>query len=133
MRRIITAQLQDTGPAANQIDDFADRILKYIPAEIVAAWVALTGLLTGLAVMALWIIFVIVAVLTFFYMKRQTDLPGKPPATTQNSIGVLSFIVWAFALHSGPFGSLTYPAAYGSIALILYTLAIGLVVPKEGS
>ncbi len=130
MRRIITTQLQ-AGGAATPPDGFLDRILKYIPTEIVAAWVALTGLATGLSATVLWILLAVVAALTFFYMKRQTDLPGKPPATMQNLIAVLSFVVWAFALRSGPFETLNYPDAYGSIALILYTLSIGLIVPKD--
>jgi hypothetical protein len=130
MRRIVSARLQATG-GGQKPDGFFDRIIKYIPADIVAGWVALDGLSAGLATGVLWGLFVIVAVFAYFWTLRQTEVPGQPPAVRQSLIAAASFAVWAFALHSGPFRAMTYPEAYGSIALIVYTLGIGLVVPKE--
>jgi hypothetical protein len=128
MRRIVSTRLHAAGGAARP-DGFFDRIIKYIPADIVAGWVALDGLSRGLEPTVLWGLLVIVAALAFFWTRKQTSVPGQPPATTQCLVAVLSFVVWAFALHSGPFATLTYPEAYGSIALIVYTLSIGLIVP----
>ena len=128
MRRIVSSQLQATGAAARP-DGFFDRIIKYIPSDIVAGWVALDGLSRGLNPGVLWALLGVVAVLAFFWTKKQTTVPGQPPAMTQCLVAVVSFLVWAFALHSGPFATLTYPEAYGAIALIVYTLGIGLVVP----
>jgi len=130
MRRIVSARLQATG-AAPQVDGFFDRIIKYIPADIVAGWVALDGLSKGLAAGVLWGLFAVVALLAFFWTRKQTHVAGQPPAIRQSIIAAASFVVWAFALHSGPFGPIAYPEAYGSIALIVYTLGIGLVVPPE--
>jgi hypothetical protein len=44
---------------------------------------------------------------------------GKPPATTQSNVATVSFLVWRFALHSGPFAPMMYDAR----------LRIGLIVP----
>jgi hypothetical protein len=128
MRRIVSSRLQAAGAPARP-DGFFDRIIKFIPADIVAGWVALDGLSRGLDARVLWALLAVIAVLAFFWTKKQTTVPGQPPATTQCLVAVLSFLIWAFALHSGPFATLTYPEAYGSIALIVYTLGIGLIVP----
>jgi len=129
MRRIVTAQLQATRGAAASPDGPFDRIIKYIPADIVAGWVALDGFSKGLNVGVLWGLLAVVAIFAFLWTKKQTDVPGQPPAVKQSVIAMISFVVWAFALQSGPFASLGYPEAYGSISIIVYTLGIGLVVP----
>jgi hypothetical protein len=132
MRRIITAtpKSRDIGGGGTAAPDgYFDRIIKYIPADIVAGWVALDGLSKTLAPAALWALFGVVAVLSYFWMLKQTHHEGQPPAIRQAVIATVSFAVWAFALQSGPFDTLAYDPQYGSIALILYTLGIGLVVP----
>lgn len=132
MRRIVTTSLQATGKGGGeQTDGFFDRVIKYIPADIVAGWVALDGLTAGLGSMALWAMFGIMTVFAFFWTMKQTAVPGKPGAIQQSAVAAVSFAVWVFALHSGPFGLMTYPESYGSIVLIIYTLGIGLVVPAE--
>jgi len=131
MRRIVSVVEKSRGgvPAATA-DGYFDRILKFIPTEIVAGWIALSGLTAELDVRALWVLFAVIAVLSYFWMIRQTRDEGKPPAVLQSMIAVVSFMVWAFAMKSGPFLRVDYPAEYGSIALIVYTLIIGLVIPK---
>jgi hypothetical protein len=45
-----------------------------------------------------------------------------------------AFIVWAIALGE-PFSTLlgkTEQALYGSLLLILYTMVVGLITPREG-
>jgi hypothetical protein len=130
MRRIVseTVKSRGMGPSASP-DGYFDRIIKYIPADIVAGWVALDGFSKTLPPVALWALFGIVAVLSYFWMLKQTRQEGQPPAIRQALIATASFAVWAFALQSGPFDTLTYDPQYGSIALILYTLGIGLVIP----
>ena len=43
-RRIITSQLEAKGESA-KLDGYFDKLLKYIPTEIVGAWIAITGLI----------------------------------------------------------------------------------------
>jgi len=128
MRRIVSSQLQAAGGPV-QIDGFFDRVIKYIPSDIVAAWVALDGLSKGLQDAILWVLLGVIAVFTFFWTQKQTFVAGKPPATKQSIVATVSFLVWAFALHSGPFAPMMYDARLGSIGLIVYTLGIGLIVP----
>ncbi len=45
-RRIIAEQLQ-AGGTGSDVDGYKDRLLKYIPADVVGAWIAVTRLLSG--------------------------------------------------------------------------------------
>jgi len=136
MRRVIGFQRQATAGAA-PVDTFFDRVIKYIPSDVVGAWIALTGLVAGAAGIprgrVLWVLFGVMTAITFAWTLKQTSLAGAPPARTQAAVSTGSFIVWVFAL-GGPFATLSwYVPVYGSIVLIVYTLFIGLVVPKESS
>jgi hypothetical protein len=130
-RRIITSQLHAAG-AAVPIDGYFDKLFKYIPADINAGWVAVTGLLAGLAQpnnTLLWITFIIFIGLTAGWTYRQTQKPGLPIATKQIIISTLAFIVWVFAL-GGPFASLGwYNTVFGAILLVIYTLFVPLINP----
>jgi branched-subunit amino acid transport protein len=126
MRRIITEVEQKRGGASETVDSYFDRIIKYIPADVIAAWVAVNPLLSSVSIAAKWVILAIVAMLTVVWMLRQTQ-----SSWSQSLLGSVSFLVWAFALRSGPFADLGHPEQWGSIALILYTLGIGAFVPKK--
>jgi hypothetical protein len=133
-RRIITAQFQTTGSQV-KIDTYFDRVVKYIPADIVGAWIAVTGLINSAVDIPrnviLWIAFVIGIVLTALWTLRRTNEPKKPPAVTQIIIATCAFIVWIFAL-GGPFVTLAfYRPVYGSLLLILYTFVTALIIPHE--
>ena len=135
-RRIITSQLQAKGKEA-ELDGYFDKLIKYIPTEIVGAWIAITGLIKGASNIPtntiLWILFVIFTGLTAVYIIQQTFEPKKPLAIKQTSISTIAFIVWVFALGE-PFNSLSfYNPVYGSILLILYNLTIPLINPVEES
>lgn len=137
-RRIVTKQLQGMGSGAKgaSVDGYFDRVIKYIPSDVVAAWTAVTGLVTADAQAPqstlLWILFGIFILLTAGWTWKQTTGGGKLSPTIQILLSTVSFMVWVFAL-GGPFASLEgfYRPLYGSLALIIYTLAIGLVIPKE--
>jgi hypothetical protein len=135
-RRIVTEEYQAAG-VAGQKDDYVDRILKYIPSDIVAGWLFLSGLILSVddkhrQRLLLWIVFVVLIPLTVAWTLKQTRVPNKPPAWTQTAIATGSFVVWVFAI-GGPFATLSwYDTVYGSIVLVLYTISIGLVTPAEG-
>ena len=131
MRRIVTSSLQSTDGGHGPADGFFDRILKYIPADIVAGWVALDGLIRTSGAAVLWGVFGVMAAFAFLWTMKQTSVPGKPKAMQQSVLAAVSFAVWVFALHSGPFAAMTYSESLGSAALIIYTLGVGLVVPSE--
>ena len=135
-RRIITSQLQAKGEEA-RLDGYFDKLIKYIPTEIVGGWIAMTGLIKGASNIPtntiLWILFVIFIGLTAVYIIQQTFQPKKPLAIKQTSISTIAFMVWVFALGE-PFNSLSfYNPVYGSILLIVYNLTIPLINPIEES
>lgn len=133
-RRVSTVDYQAAGgPAA---DTYFDKVIKYIPADIVGAWIAVTGLIVGAAGVpsgaVLWIAFAIGVILTAAWTWKQTAAPNKPLAVTQIVISTVAFVVWVFAL-GGPFESLAfYQPLYGSLLLILYTLVVALINLPEG-
>ena len=135
-RRIETVECHATG-AGREVDTYFDRVVKYIPADVVSAWVFVTASINGASddtpkAAILWVAFVCRLGLTALWVWKQTSEPGRPPAVTQTIIATVAFGVWVFAL-GGPFASLPfYRPVYGSLLLVLYTLAAGLVIPKDG-
>ncbi len=134
-RRIITTELQAAGSETKN-DTYFAKVIKYIPADIIGAWIAVIGLINTSnnvpTSTILWIAFIIGVILTAIWTLRQTKEPKKRPAITQTVISTGAFIVWVFAL-GGPFATLGfYKSLYGSLLLILYTLVVALINPPEG-
>jgi hypothetical protein len=134
-RRIVTSKLDAVAGGAN-LDGYFDKVVKYIPADVIAAWTAVTGLIssaTGVSsATLLWIAFVVGIVVTAAWTIRQTTIPKLPLAITQTAISTGAFIIWVAAL-GGPFNSLGFwNPAYGSLLLIAYTLLVALINPPEG-
>ena len=132
-RRIITKRLQSISKV-EEIDKYSDKLLKNIPAEIVAAWVAISNLINNTnnipKITILWIVFIICFILVGFWIKKQTYKEGLPIAKTQIIVSMGAFVIWVFALGE-PFTCFKfYHPIYGSIALILYTLVVPLI-PNE--
>ena len=130
-RRIIETQLQ-ASTTSTKVDSYPDKIVKYIPSEIVGGWIAIQGIAKNINNnpnnLFLWGILIFLSVLTFFYIQKQTFQANKPPAIKQILISVGAFLIWAFAIGGEPFESLSfYNSAYGSILMILYTLTIPLI------
>ncbi len=135
-RRIVSEQMQ-SGAANKSMDDYADRLMKYIPTEGVGFWLAVSGMIQSAGSDVpkeglLWLFFVMGLVFTFVWIKRQTEEAKKKTAWTQIAISCGAFGVWVIAT-GGPFAlSLPfYEPLYGSLLLITYTTAIGFVIPLE--
>ena len=135
-RRIQTVAFQTSRETAS-LDGYFDRIIKYIPSDIVGAWLAVTGIIKSLngndpnAGSVQWITFAIGVLLTAAWTARQTNESGKPIAVLQIAMSTAAFVVWVVAL-GGPFATLPgYKDYYGSLLLIGFTLAAGLAVPKS--
>jgi len=118
-----------------EFDSYFDKAVKYIPADIVAAWVAVTGLVSSARDVPrqaiLWVAFGIGLLLTAWWTWKQAAAPGRRPPVTQAVISTGAFAVWVFAL-GGPFQHVPGQPVYGSLLLILYTLVVALIDPKEG-
>lgn len=136
-RRIVTTRLE-SGSSKEAVDGYQDRLIKYIPADINTAWLALTGIVKSATInsqsqsIVLWILFAILLLLTPIWTWKETSEPNKPPAKTQIVVSTSAFLVWAIALGE-PFTSLRfYQPVYGAIILILFTLIVAKIVPTEG-
>ena len=110
-------------------DNYISRLFKYIPSEIVAIYLSIdtifksTNITQCILHTLSWIVFLVLLILTPFYLWRVT----KVTKTTQLVISTLSFVVWVFAL-SGPFAFLSwYQPVYGSVLLILFTFLIPII------
>ena len=131
-RRIRSADPQ-AAVAPDKVQAYFDNIVGYIPGDIVAAWIAITGVLASSATPrpgARWIMFALLLVITPLWTWRHTREPGKPAATTQIVMSTIAFIVWVYAL-GGPFATVgLWQPLYGSLAIIVFTLLAGLVRPN---
>ena len=134
-RRIRTVSLQSSG--GPDADEYFDRVLKYIPADVVGGWIAAKGIIESQAQedptlpTILWVAFAVGLLLTAVWTYRQTQEPGKGVAFTQIVMAIAAFAVWVFAL-GGPFAQLEwYKPFHGSLVLIAFTLGAGAIVPKE--
>jgi hypothetical protein len=132
-RRIETVSYQSTDGQEKPADGYPDRVVKYVPADVVAAWIAATNVLKTANVPrqnVLWACFAFGVVATAAWTWRQTKKTGAPALITQIFVSTLAFCVWVFGLGE-PFASLSwYDSVYGSLALIAFTLISGAIVPK---
>lgn len=134
-RRIVTKKIESNFRDVKDvtIDNFFDQIIKYIPSDIVSAWIAVTGLIDSASDAIpknklLWILFIIIIAITVIWTWMQTNEPNKSPAYRQIFISTTAFIVLVFAL-GGPFATLKwYQPLYGSLCLIVYSLILTLLI-----
>jgi len=104
-------------------DDYLDRLMKYIPAEVIALDLGVTNAVPsnnpstdhGYHV-TLWILFALTAVSTPIYMYfATTDHPHEPALRSQIIISSVAFPIWVFAI-GGPFRYLSWYAGKHWIA-----------------
>jgi len=112
--------------AAPAGDSYSDRLLKLIPGETVAVYLAVQGILESslggeevrLAIW-LWALFAIIGVLNILYMGRIL----KVTDTKQYVFVTLSYAIWVLSI-GGPFRFLSfYEPFIGAVILTLFTFA----------
>jgi len=134
-RRIITSQLMSGGEAEVTVDTYINKLWKYIPADVVAFYIFVSGLISGVGgasqqQLYYWIALGLGLVATFAWTIRQTQLSKQNPAYVQAAISTLAFGGWVFAL-GGPFTSFSwYTSVLGAIILAAFTLFIPLINPE---
>ena len=124
-----------SGAERTQPDEYKDRLIKYIPTEIVTLYLSVLGVLaaatdlpTERASILKWAVFAVMLVLTYLYQRFSLNIKK----IEQLIIGVISFAVWAFTLPPGPFHDLKwYNPIYGALLLPIYTFAIALYKPES--
>jgi hypothetical protein len=106
-------------------DDYSDRLLKYIPSEVVGVFLAVDSLLKTASVQVSkdilgWVVFIFLIILTPIYLHRVQ----KVKKYQQLAISTISFMVWVFTL-GGPFMQFSwYSPIYGAILLPLYIFSV---------
>ena len=112
-------------------DSYYDRLFKYIPADVVAGWIAVKGIIAsvpeGSRENLYWICFIAGVIFTILWTYKLTSKEGHKPAWLQIIIATLAFIVWV-VVTGEPFNPEPY---IGSLILVAYTLTAGLIIPKE--
>jgi hypothetical protein len=120
-------------PPPAKPDTYGDRLIKYIPSEVIALHLALTKILMAATTSPhalYWVIFVVGLIATFTYMRF-----AKPPKVSwpQTLIAVAAFAVWVFAIGE-PFSSLSwYLPVYGALLLPIFTFFAPFYVPKPAA
>ncbi|MBA3993735.1 MAG: hypothetical protein C0469_09430 [Cyanobacteria bacterium DS2.3.42] len=125
-------------PAADggRDDTYFEKLLKYVPGDIVAAFVAIDGLLRDQALpnplWLDWTVFGVLLILAPLYAVYRPSTPPPPSLQGKRNFhavaAMVAFTVWVFAL-GGPFATTwpdIYRPMYGSILLIFTTLIIPL-------
>jgi len=113
-------------------DGYFDRLFKYIPAELVAGYIFVLGVVkqltdSGEIKVFQWLLFVVFCILTPLYLWRVQ----KVLKLQQHVISLLSFMVWAFAL-GGPFAlCIWYNPVYGAILLPVFTLIVAIIEAEK--
>lgn len=129
--RVTTAKDAALDPAAKE-DSYVGKVVKYIPAEVVAAYVAATGAVKSAGAGApsatlLWIVAAALCVITPIWVLVAAAEPGKPRPAFQAGAATAAFACWVFAL-GGPFELAPwYRPVYGTLVLIFATLVIPLI------
>jgi hypothetical protein len=105
-------------------DGYTTRLLKYVPAEVVALFVTLDALIRSsdnVAFPVYWGVFLFCLIGTYLYLWRV----AKVRKQSQLLISTVAFAVWVFAL-GGPFAHFSwYEPIYGGLLLPIFTFAVG--------
>ncbi len=122
-----------TRATAEDKDEYADRLLKNVPAEVIAVYVFILGVLGAAdATIPRWLpwgVFGLLLVGTPLYLRRVQKV--KKPLQLVLSMG--AFAVWVFALGGqSPFATLSwYQPVYGAVLMPLYTFAAAIAKPER--
>jgi hypothetical protein len=121
---------QEPPPDSKSTDSYFEKLIKYIPADIVAAYVAIAGILQENNNQPLWLTWSVFGTLLTLTPLYVCFIKTQPAGFISSKFfhwitSCLAFTVWVFAL-GGPFAATFewYRPYFGSVALILTTLII---------
>jgi hypothetical protein len=138
-------------PLVSESDNYSQKIIKYIPAEIVAAYIALTGYLAvkpNIAIpseyktyyqIVLIVLIVITPVWTYYAVidgkEPEDPVKRKKKALFHAAIATMAFLIWVYALGNDLLKAIIckcpipncdncpqYSPILGSIFLVLFTV-----------
>jgi hypothetical protein len=122
----------------DNLKQYIERVIKYIPAEIVAGYLFLTQLVearfdagTSGREGWLWAALVVGVLFTPLYLSRADD-PNKPKRLHM-VIGTIAFVVWTYATKGAWIEGDIYDPLVAAFALVIFTWGVGFVAPTEGT
>lgn len=133
----IEAQETPTPPAPDsRTSSYFEKLIKYIPGDLVAGYLALDGILREeligdpVSIWLYWAVFGTILILTPFYVKfRPSQQAQEESIRFHCCAATVAFTTWVFAL-GGPF-AVTWPGiyrpVYGSLLLVITALAIPVI------
>src|SRR5438876_3010780 len=92
-----------TAGAASPPDEWRDKVVKLVPAEVVTFYISVSGFIAAIAKTSedakwwLFGVFVIGLILTPFYLRRATRTDNPGPRPKQYVITTIAFVVWSLA------------------------------------
>lgn len=117
-----------TAPAAAPAaDSYNDRVLKYIPAEVVTLYLSVDALVRSKqdSPVLSWGLFAFGLLATVLYLRFSAGVT-KP---LQIAVSAAAFCVWAISIGSPSTYIAGYDPIYGAIALPIFTFLAGLIKP----
>lgn len=129
--RVITAADARADSTARE-DSYLAKVVRYIPGEIVAAYLAAANALQAAhgphLARDLGVVTAVLTLLTPFWILYATRDSAKPLPVFQAGAATFAFVVWVFAIPQGPFSTLPgFEPVYGTLALLFSTFVIPIV------
>ncbi len=123
-----SVRFSDTNPQTSGADSYSDRLIKYIPAEVVALYLTLDALIRSAPEVPsyiYWGVLIFCFIGTYLYLWRIQKVKKQ----LQLHISGGAFLVWVFAM-GGPFAHLGwYNPLYAGLLLPMFTFLVALVEP----
>jgi hypothetical protein len=122
-------QAQDPPPNSSPTDSFAQKIVAYIPADILAAYLTLTGMISQVSTAPAWLAWAVfgglLALIPFYVCYIKTSPASFSSRKLFHWItSCVAYTAWCFAM-GGPFArEAWYQPIYGSVILVFVTLII---------
>jgi hypothetical protein len=137
--RIRMSRLVATQPGDNSLHDYLERVAKYVPVEIIGAYLVLQSIFTSATAdrtpSVEFVFYGLLVIATALYLLRfGGDVPHR---ARQAAIGTISFVIWTYGIGgwfwTGLGKTVLQPSISGGL-VVVWSLAIGLFKPTdEGS
>lgn len=121
-----------SGETASGTKAYFDRVAKYVPAEVISAYISANGVatLSKHTEIIFYLIFFVCLIFTPIYITRFATT--KKESWTNGIMASIAFVVWAYATGGGLVKHIGwYDAPTASVILVLFTLASGAIEPVK--
>lgn len=133
------ARLFSGGDKGEKTQEYLERVAKYVPAEVIAAYLALLPVVlsatdpdTTRRTIWLAVIFGLGVVFTPLYLWR---FPGASSVKWFHFVvSTTAFVIWVYSIRGGLFDDVGgYDTVGAAVSLAAFTLLSGLLAPTGGS